>query len=175
MTAVIDDLELMLAITMDAAPEPSWREIIAQDIEELRASGSLAGTLLDPFTDNDLLSPKGGWPGRGYCLHCWAKLGRRRRSYCSAECRRAYERETRRTETEDFGAAVGRMLVRYGRRVADGDIAALGGLGKMVAGAEDAMRTGCSGLLVRGHSWTEIGRELGVSRQGARQRWGRAS
>lgn len=177
MTAVIDDVDQLLGLILDADAPPdlsrlTWRQIIDLDIAELRASGSLRGTFLDPFTDNDLLSPDWGWPGRGYCVHCWGRLGRRRRFYCSAGCRRAYERETRQTETEDYGRAVVRMVRGYGRRVAENDIGALGALAEVMAEAEAAMQAAVNGLRDRGVSWSEIGRELGVSRQGARQRWG---
>lgn len=42
-----------------------------------------------------------------------------------------------------------------------------------LAEAQRAVENGVLCQLRRGHSWTDIGRALGVSRQGARQRYGR--
>jgi len=179
MTAVLDDLEAdleaILAMTPAAAVGPTWREIIAQDIEELRATGSLAGTFLDDSTVNDDLTADSGWPGPGHCWYCWAPLRRRRRNYCSAQCRRDFERETRQTDNEAYRRAVIRMIRGHGRRVAQNDLAGLSGLADVMAEAEAAMQAAVNGLRERGVSWSEIGRELDVSKQAAQQRWGRSA
>lgn len=157
---------------------PAWRQIIAQNLAELQASGSLQGTFLDGPGVNDALTVE-VWPGRGFCLHCWGKLGNRRRSYCSAECRRAYERETRRTDTEAFAGMVARVIERFGLRVAandltgfTGDLDGLAALADVVAVAESALSAAVAGLREHGYSWTDIGAALGITRQAAQQRWG---
>jgi hypothetical protein len=150
-------------------PEPAdWSALIAQVRAELADAGSLTGTLPGDSAVRDLLTE---WPGRGTCLHCWGKLGPRRRWYCSPDCRRAYEREHRQTETADFGAMVVRMVQAYGDRVAQ-DPADLSDLADLLGAVNGAIRSAVAGLRSRGYSWADIGRELGVSKQTAWERWG---
>jgi hypothetical protein len=73
---------------------------------------------------------------------------------------------------------VRRMVRAYGRRVAAGDIEALEGLVALradldaqIAQAAAALHDGTDDH--PGYSWTEIGRVLGITRQSARERFGR--
>lgn len=77
-----------------------------------------------------------------------------------------------RTKTNEEYAAFARRIVRaYARRVAAGDVEALAALVALSDELETAVRDAVSGLRNFGYSWTEIADRLGVTRQGARQRW----
>jgi len=71
------------------------------------------------------------------------------------------------------------MMRAYARRVTQdrGDIEALAGLVDLSAELEvamaKAMARAIAGLVASGHSWAEIGRALGVTRQAAQQRYSR--
>ena len=59
------------------------------------------------------------------------------------------------------------------RRVAASDPTALRDLVAMRAALDEAIDDAAVELHAAGYSWTDIGRELGVTRQAARQRWGK--
>lgn len=80
---------------------------------------------------------------------------------------------TAQTESDKFGAFVRRVTRAYGRRVADRDIEALAGLHQLAGDVDVAIRQAVAGLLAAGYSWADIGRSIGMSRQGAYQRYGR--
>lgn len=82
---------------------------------------------------------------------------------------------TRHVEVDDFGAFARRIVRAYSKRVADRDIAALGGLAKLREELDTATRYAIAQLRAGGYSWADIGRELGVTRQGAFQRYGRCT
>ena len=66
-----------------------------------------------------------------------------------------------------------RITAGLGRRVASGDIASLPSLWSQREYLDSTIRWTVAQLLaVHGYSWSDIARELGVSRQAARQRWG---
>lgn len=76
-------------------------------------------------------------------------------------------------ENREF-AAFGRRIIRaHARRVAASDPTALRDLVAMRAALDEAIDHAAVELHAAGYSWTDIGRELGVTRQAARQRWGR--
>lgn len=77
------------------------------------------------------------------------------------------------TEADEFGAFARRILRAYGRRVADRDIAALSGLAALQAEVDAATRVAVASLRTQGYSWADIGRELGITRQAAQQRYSR--
>lgn len=77
------------------------------------------------------------------------------------------------TEADKFGAFVRRVTRAYGRRVADRDIEALAGLAQLQADVDQVMTAAVAGLLAAGYSWADIGRQLGMTRQGAQQRYAR--
>jgi len=78
-------------------------------------------------------------------------------------------------ENTEF-AAFGRRIIRaHGRRVASGDVEALRDLIALAMALDTAIDDAVDGLRAFGYSWAEIGRPLGMTRQGAQQRWGGAS
>jgi hypothetical protein len=76
------------------------------------------------------------------------------------------------TENDEYIAFLKRIVRAYGRRVAAGDIDALAGLAAMADQLDAAMQHGINGLRDAGYSWAQIGAQLGITRQGAQQRWG---
>lgn len=73
-------------------------------------------------------------------------------------------------------AAFGRRIIRaHARRIAESDPAALGDLLALRQAVDTALDEAVVGLRDAGFSWGEIGREVGMTRQAAQQRWGRAS
>ena len=78
-------------------------------------------------------------------------------------------------ENSQYAAFIRRILRAYARRVATGDIEALTGMTILATDVEDATRQAVTGLRGFGYSWAEIGSRLGITRQAAQQRWGRAS
>jgi hypothetical protein len=75
------------------------------------------------------------------------------------------------TENDEFAAFFRRILRAYSRRVAVGDIDALAGLAAMASELDAAIQYGVNGLRDAGYSWAEIAAQLGITRQGAQQRW----
>ena len=78
-------------------------------------------------------------------------------------------------ENGEYAAFARRVLRAYARRVADGDIEALTLMLGLSADIDDAIARAVTGLRAFGYSWAEIGSRLGITRQAAQQRWGRAS
>jgi hypothetical protein len=76
------------------------------------------------------------------------------------------------TENDEYAAFLRRVLRAYGRRIAAGDIDALADIAAMADELEGAMRLAVAGLRRAGYSWGEIALRLGITRQGAQQRWG---
>lgn len=79
-------------------------------------------------------------------------------------------RET--VENDQYAAFARRILRAYARRVASGDIEALGDLVALSDEVDTAIRQAVSGLREFGYSWAEIGTRLGVTRQAAQMRFG---
>src|SRR5438093_121265 len=84
-------------------------------------------------------------------------------------------RRTRLVENDEYAAFVRRVLRAYARRVADGDVEALTLMLGLSAEIDDTIAQAVTGLRGFGYSWAEIGSRLGITRQAAQQRWGRAS
>ena len=78
-------------------------------------------------------------------------------------------------ENDEYAAFARRVLRAYARRVADGDVEALTLMLGLSAEIDDAISQAVTGLRAFGYSWAEIGSRLGITRQAAQQRWGRAS
>ncbi len=75
-------------------------------------------------------------------------------------------------ETSDFAAMMSRMVKAFGRRVASGDIASLALMAETRAELDAAIDATVARLyLEHDYSWTEIGRDLGITRQAARQKY----
>ena len=84
-------------------------------------------------------------------------------------------RSGRVVENDEYAAFARRVLRAYARRVATGDVEALTLMLGLSAEIDDAISQAVTGLREFGYSWAEIGSRLGVTRQAAWQRWGRAS
>ncbi len=78
-------------------------------------------------------------------------------------------------ENDDYARFARRILRAYARRIADGDVEALALMLGLSAEIDTAIAQAVTGLRASGYSWAEIGSRLGITRQAAQQRWGRAS
>jgi hypothetical protein len=89
------------------------------------------------------------------------------------ECRGVVVESTPRVvETSSFARMMIRMTRAYTRRIATGDIASLPLLASLRDEVDRAIDTAVVELYTRhGYSWTDVGRELGITRQAARQRF----
>jgi hypothetical protein len=81
----------------------------------------------------------------------------------------------RTVENDEYAAFARRVLRAYARRVATGDVEALTLMLGLSAEIDSAISQAVTGLRGFGYSWAEIGSRLGITRQAAQQRWGRAS
>jgi hypothetical protein len=82
------------------------------------------------------------------------------------------KRRRRVIENDQYAAFLRRVIRAYSRRVAAGDIEALTGMAALAGHLEDATRQAITGLRASGYSWAGIAARLGITRQGAQQRWG---
>ena len=82
------------------------------------------------------------------------------------------KRPTRVVENTDYAAFIRRVIRAYSRRVAAGDIEAIGDMTRTAAELDTAIRDAVTGLREIGYSWADIALRLGITRQGAQQRWG---
>lgn len=82
------------------------------------------------------------------------------------------KRRSRVVENDQYAAFLRRVIRAYSRRVAAGDIEAITGLAALADDLDQAIRQAITGLRNYGYSWAEIAARLGITRQGAQQRWG---
>jgi len=82
------------------------------------------------------------------------------------------KRRYRITENDEYAAFLRRVIRAYSRRVAAGDIEAITTMANLADDLEDATRQAITGLRESGYSWADIALRLGITRQGAQQRWG---
>jgi hypothetical protein len=75
-------------------------------------------------------------------------------------------------ENDEYATFARRILAAYSRRIAAGDIDAITGMAALADNLDTAIRRAVTGLRKRGYSWAEIAARLGITRQGAQQRWG---
>lgn len=94
--------------------------------------------------------------------------------YAEQKATRTAEETAGRTDNEIFCDAVERMILAMGRRVADGDIDGLEALARLRKAVDQATYRAVTRLRPPHgvHSWTDIGRELGITRQSAQERFG---
>jgi hypothetical protein len=85
------------------------------------------------------------------------------------------KRARRLAENDEYAAFARRVIAAYARRVATGDVEALTLMLGLSTDLDAAIAQAVTGLRASGYSWAEIGARLGVTRQAAQQRWGRAS
>ena len=82
------------------------------------------------------------------------------------------KRRYRVVENDEYAAFLRRVIAAYSRRVAAGDIEAITTMARLADHLEDATRQAITGLRESGYSWADIALRLGITRQGAQQRWG---
>jgi hypothetical protein len=82
------------------------------------------------------------------------------------------KRRYRIVENDEYAAFLRRVIRAYSRRIGDGDIEAIGSMARLAADLEDATRSAITSLRAYGYSWADIALRLGITRQGAQQRWG---
>jgi len=82
------------------------------------------------------------------------------------------KRRSRVVENDEYAAFVRRVIAAYSRRVAAGDIEAITGMAALADDLDYAIRQAITGLRNQGYSWADIAMRLGITRQGAQQRWG---
>ncbi len=82
------------------------------------------------------------------------------------------KRRGRLVENHDYAAFLRRVIRAYSRRVASGDIEAIGSLIALSREVDTAMQDAVNGLRAIGYSWNDIAQRLGITRQAAQQRWG---
>jgi hypothetical protein len=82
------------------------------------------------------------------------------------------KRRSRAVENDEYAAFLRRVIAAYSRRVGSGDIEAITGMATIATELEDAIRQAIAGLRGCGYSWADIAARLGITRQGAQQRWG---
>ena len=82
------------------------------------------------------------------------------------------KRRYRVVENDEYAAFLRRVIRAYSRRVAAGDIEAITTMANLTNHLEDATRQAITGLRAFGYSWADIALRLGITRQGAQQRWG---
>lgn len=97
-------------------------------------------------------------------------------SCCRACAQRARRRAARvKKEPLEQGAVIARLVDALAARTQDGDLDPLVALYSLQRQVDAAMTAAAVSARRAGHSWTTIAGELGVSRQAARQRWGKAA
>jgi hypothetical protein len=82
------------------------------------------------------------------------------------------KRPYRVVENDEYAAFLRRVIRAYSRRVASGDIEAITVMIRLADHLEDATRQAITGLREIGYSWADIAMRLGITCQGAQQRWG---
>ena len=85
------------------------------------------------------------------------------------------KRPYRVVENDEYAAFLRRVIRAYSRRVGCGDIEAITEMVRLADDLEDATCQAITGLRGLGYSWADIALRLGITRQGAQQRWGAAS
>lgn len=114
--------------------------------------------------------------GLGYhprvCDRCGKPLPARRRRFCSDPCRVRQQKAERVIEDTDYAAGVKR-LVRAQSKRAGTDLEMFAMFAGSVDYARARLQDAADQLIAQGYSYGDIGRVLGITRQGARQRFGR--
>lgn len=78
-------------------------------------------------------------------------------------------------ETPDYAAMLERMVKAYGKRVGAGDPVDLTRMAEVQAVFDAAVQAAVDGQRAAGYSWREVGEGLGMSKQAAQQRFGKAT
>lgn len=85
------------------------------------------------------------------------------------------ERREKGSDHGDYAGMVRRIVRAYGRRIADSDPDDLALILSVRAELDTAIDQAVAGMRANGFSWAEIAAPLGMSRQAAQQRWGKAA
>ena len=109
---------------------------------------------------------------RRVCDRCGKPLPAHRRRFCSDLCRVRQQKAERVIEDADYAAGVKR-LVRAQSKRAGADLAMFAMFAESVDYARARLQDAADQLIAQGYSYGDIGRVLGITRQGARQRFGR--
>ena len=91
---------------------------------------------------------------------------------CTVKKSLTRKRPYRVIENDEYVAFLRRVIRAYSRRVAVGDIEAITAMVALATDLEEATRQAITGLRGFGYSWADIAMRLGITRQGAQQRWG---
>jgi DNA-directed RNA polymerase specialized sigma24 family protein len=91
---------------------------------------------------------------------------------CTVNKHLTAKRRYRVVENDQYATFLRRVICAYSRRVAAGDIEAITTMARLADDLEDATRQAITGLRAFGYSWADIALRLGITRQGAQQRWG---
>jgi hypothetical protein len=83
-----------------------------------------------------------------------------------------FKRPYRVVENNEYAAFLRRVIRAYSRRVAAGDIEAITEMVNLADHLDQSIRDAITGLRGYGYSWADIALRLGITRQGAQQRWG---
>lgn len=78
----------------------------------------------------------------------------------------------RERESPELAAFLRRMARALVARAERGDLAALGALKSTRAEIDQAMHAAVRGLRAKGYEWSDIGAEMGVTKQAAQKRFG---
>ena len=106
------------------------------------------------------------------CCRCGRALPPRRRRFCSDPCRVRQQKAERTIEDADYTAGVKRLVRAQGKR-AGTDLVMFALMAESVDFARAQLQKAADRLIDQGYSYGDIGRVLGITRQGARQRFGR--
>ena len=91
---------------------------------------------------------------------------------CTVNKSLTLKRRYRVVENDQYAAFLRRVIRAYSRRVAAGDIEAITDMARLADDLDDATRQAITGLRQFGYSWADVALRLGITRQGAQQRWG---
>ena len=92
--------------------------------------------------------------------------------HCTVKKSLTSKRRYRVVENDEYAAFLRRVIRAYSRRVATGDVEAITVMAALAVDLEEATRQAITGLRGFGYSWADIAMRLGITRQGAQQRWG---
>lgn len=106
------------------------------------------------------------------CSWCRGPLPPRRRRFCTDDHRRRGQKAERRIDDADYADGLRRLVRAQGRR-AGADLAMFVLFAESVDFARARLQDAADALIAQGYSYGDIGRALGITRQGARQRFGR--
>ena len=106
------------------------------------------------------------------CAWCHRPLPPRRRRFCTDDHRRRGQKTERRIDAADYADGVRRLVRAQGKR-AGADLEMFAMFAGLVEDARARLAEAADLLIAQGYSYGDLGRALGITRQGARQRFAR--